>query len=452
LFDLDEETSAMPTEHTQMTTTKLARIAWLSGRDPKKKFDCLMHHFNVESLTTCFHELDGKKATGIDRVTKADYGRALSSNLEGLAERMKRMTYRPGPVRQVLIPKDGKAGAFRPLGIANFEDKVVQKMMAKILGSIYEPTFHDCSFGFRPGRGCHDAIRALSDHLFRRPVETVIDVDLANFFGSIREQVLEELLRQRIGDKTLIRYIKRMLRAGILAEGELTISEEGVPQGSPASPILANVVAHYVIDEWFETTVKAHCRGEVALFRYADDLVICCQLATDADRVHKALGRRLDRYGLKLNDEKTRLVSFSRRKRAEGIRQGSFDFLGFTFYLGRSRRGLVIAKVQTSGKRLRSKLRRLSDWARRVRSQMTLRELWPVFTAKLRGHIEYYAVSHNTGRVKHFVGEATRILFKWLNRRGGRRRLTWEKFLLFMARLPLPPVRVRHSLFTQAAW
>jgi RNA-directed DNA polymerase len=437
----------MPSEHQVATATKLARIAWLSGRDKTKKFQCLMHHFNKESLTACFNELDGKKAAGADRVTKEDYGRALDANLEDLVGRMKRMGYRPGPVREVLIPKDGKPGSYRPLGIANFEDKLVQKMTAKILESIFEPTFLDCSYGFRPGRGCHDAIRAIDAHLYDCPVETVIDVDLANFFGTIRPEVIDSLLQERIGDERFIRYIRRMLRGGVLSKGELTVNEEGVPQGSPASPILANVVAHHVIDEWLETTVKAHCRGRITMARYADDLVICCQFATDAARVHKALGLRLSKYGLQLNGEKTRLVSFSRRRQARGERQGSFDFLGFTFYLGKSRRGKTIPKIRTSRKRLCSKLKRVSEWARSMRSKMRLKDLWKTFVAKIRGHIEYYAVSHNLEGVGLFIHKAQVILLKWLNRRGSRRRLTWEKFLLFRQLNPLPPIRVRHALF-----
>ena len=419
----------------------------MSRERPDGELRWLMPHFNVESLKTCFNELDGRKAVGADRVTKEDYGRSLAPNLEALVGRMKRTSYRPGPVREVLIPKDGKPGSFRPLGIANFEDKLVQKMTARVLESIYEPTFLECSYGFRPGRGCHDAIRALDAYLYRNPVETVIDVDLANFFGSIRHEVIEALLRERIGDERLIRYIKRMLKAGVLSAGELTTSDEGVPQGSPASPIIANVVAHHVIDTWFETTVKGHCRGMVTLVRYADDLVICCQFASDAARVHKALGLRLGKFGLRLNEEKTRLVPFSRARQARGERQGSFDFLGFTFHLGKSRTGRTIPKIRTSRKHLRSKLKGVTEWAREIRSKVRLKVLWATFVAKIRGHIEYYAVSHNLPGVKRFIHHAQKILLKWLNRRGARRRITWDKFLLFRQLNPLPPVRVRHALF-----
>lgn len=438
----------VPTEHQIKTATKLARIAWLSGRDHGKKFGCLMHHFNAESLTACFHELDGRKAVGSDRVSKDDYGEALLENLEVLIERMKRMAYRPGPVREVLIPKEGKPGATRPLGIANFEDKLVQKMTAKILESIYEPTFSDCSYGFRPGRGCHDAIRALHAHLFRQPVETVIDVDLANFFGTIRADVIDTFLRDRIGDERFLRYIQRLLKSGILCNGELTVSEEGVPQGSPASPVIANIVAHHVIDLWFENTVKPHCRGRIAMFRYADDLVICCQLASDATRVLKALGSRLAKFGLRLNADKTRLVNFSKARLARGERQESFDFLGFSFYLGRSRHGKTIPKLRTSRKRLRSKLKRVTAWAALMRGRVRLPILWKTFVAKIRGHITYYAVSFNQASVYNFVTQATRILFKWLNRRGGKRELTWEKFQRFIKAHPLPAIRIHHALFS----
>ncbi len=438
----------MPTERQFSTKTKLERIAWLSSRGKTKKFECLMHHINVESLTECFVEMDGKKATGSDRVTKEIYGESLTKNLENLMDRMKRMTYRPGPVREVLIPKDDKPGTFRPLGIGNFEDKLVQKMTSRILESIYEPTFLNCSYGFRPGRGYHDAIRDLQSHIFKQPVTTVIDIDLANFFGTIQREVVDSLLRERIQDIRFLRYIQRLFKAGILSDGELRTSDEGVPQGSPASPIIANIVAHYVIDEWFEATVKAHCLGKVALFRYCDDMVICCQFESDAIRVNKALGLRLEKYGLRLNAEKTKLVPFSKAQAIEK-KQGSFDFLGFTFYLGKSRNGRFrLPKLKSCRKRIRSKLKRVTEWMRVMRSKARLPVLWKDFIAKIQGHIAYYAVSFNLEWVSKFVEQAVRIVFKWLNRRGGKRKLTWEKFLKFVAANPLPAIRIYHPLFS----
>lgn len=435
------------TEPCTITETKLKRIAWLSAQDSRRTFDGLMHLFNEESLAGCFHALNGRKAVGIDKVRKAAYGRELKDNLRNLVERMKRMAYRPGPVRQVLIPKDDKAGGFRPLGISNFEDKLVQGMMHKVLESIYEPVFLDCSYGFRPGRGCHDAVRALMQHLYRNEVESVIDVDLANYFGSVDHGVLLELLSERIKDRRFLRYLVRMFKAGVLADGELQVSDEGVPQGSLCSPVLANIFAHYVIDQWFEKTVKSCCRGPVALFRYCDDIVICCRYETDAQRIHQALAKRLSRYRLRLNETKTKRVLFSKRTVAPGKAAATFEFLGFLFYWGRSRRGIVVPKVKTSGARLRKKLQRVSAWAQEVRHRFRLPELWARFCVKLSGHVSYYGVSYNLAQVRTFFVLATRCLFKWLNRRSQRKSFNWAQFGRFMKAYPLPAVRVYHSLF-----
>ncbi len=434
------------TEIRETTATKLARIAKLSASDSRKRFDSLMHLFNEESLAACFRALDGKKAVGVDGVRKVEYGEHLESNLEELISRMKRMGYRPGPVRQVLIPKGDNAGATRPLGISNFEDKLVQGVMRQVLESIYEPLFLPGSYGFRPGRSCHDAIRDLLDHLYRNPVQTVIDVDLAKFFDTIDHELLLGMLREKVNDPKFLRYLQRMFKSGVLSAGDLTIGDEGVPQGSLCSPVLANIYAHYVIDCWLEEVVKIHCAGKIAWFRYADDLVICCEFERDALRVRKALSGRLSRYKLSLNEQKTRLVDFA-RPRSGRPRPGVFDFLGFTHYWGRSRRGIPTPKVKTNGKRMRTKLKAVNAWGRTVRSREPLRHIWAVFCAKLRGHIQYYGVSFNIRAVQTFLMKATRILFKWLNRRSQRRSFNWEQFALFIKAHPLPSAKVCHALF-----
>lgn len=433
------------TEPEVTTDTTLKRITWLSARDRHRQFECLMHLFNEGSLAACFHALDGRKAVGADGVTKAEYGEHLESNLAELVQRMRRMAYRPGPVRRVLIPKEDKPGATRALGISNVEDKLVQAMMRQVLEAIYEPLFLDCSYGFRPGRGAHDAIRALHQHLYRHEVQTVIDVDLARYFDTIDYALLLEMVGKKVRDPRFLRYLWRMVKAGVLSEGELVMSEEGVPQGSICSPVLANLFAHHVIDAWFEGTVKGHCAGRVELFRYADDLVICCQYECDAQRLVKALGQRLGKYRLAMNEAKTRLVPFA-RPQGPGER-GAFDFLGFTFYWGRSRRGLPIPKVKTSGKRLRTKLKRVSAWARAMRSRVRLRELWRVFCTKVGGHLRYYGVSFNMRALMAFVHQATRIVFRWLNRRSQRRSFTWEQFQAFLTAHPLPRACIHHPLF-----
>lgn len=435
------------TETPKTTETKLKRIAWLSEQDPEKEFECLMHLFNRESLLECFQELDAKKALGVDGIDKASYEKNLYGNVEGLIQRMKDMAYRPGPVRQVLIPKEGKPGATRPLGISNLEDKIVQKMMQKVLESIYEPLFLDCSFGFRPGKSCHDAIQALLNHLYTNEIQTVIDIDLKNFFGTIDHKLLEDILKQKIKDPRFMRYINRMFKAGVLAEGELQMSEEGVPQGSICSPILANVFAHYAIDLWIEKMVKPACKGVVSLFRYADDAVICCQYAEDARRIRQTLAKRLDKYKLQINEEKTKLVAFDKKLARQGIKQETFDFLGFTFYLGRSKTGRTIPKLQTRTKTLKAKLDKFKEWIKQNRNAMPLKELWELFKAKMRGHIQYYGVSHNADRVNQYIREARRLMFKWLNRRSQRKSFTIDKFKLFIRANPIPEVKVVHRMF-----
>lgn len=434
-------------ESQSITKTKLNRIALLSRQDLNRSFESLMHHFNEESLKECFHTLDGKKALGTDGIDKETYGKELDQNISKLIARMKAMAYRPGPVREVLIPKEGKPGATRPLGISGFEDKIVQKMMQQILESIYDPIFLRCSYGFRPGIGCHDAIKDLQHYLYEKPIQTVIDIDLKNFFGTIDHEIMENMLKDKIKDTKFMRYINRMFKAGVLSDGDLRMSDEGVPQGSCCSPVLANVFAHYVIDLWIEEIVKPRCKGEVRLFRYADDGIICCQYDEDAKRIREVLGKRLRKYKLELNEEKTKQVPFDKRLVDKGVEQGTFDFLGFTFYWGRSKTGKVIPKLRTKSKTMTSKLRKVKEWIKGIKDKAPLRVIWKTFVAKLRGHINYYGVSHNAENVTSFLNEATKTVFKWLNRRSQRKSFTWESFAKYKKTHPLPQVRIVHRLF-----
>ena len=434
-------------ETLSVTKTKLNKIALLSRQDPRRSFESLMHHFNEDSLKECFHELDGKKAVGVDGIDKETYGKDLDQNISILITKMKNMAYRPGPVRESLIPKEGKPGATRPLGISGFEDKIVQKMMQKILESIYDPIFLDGSYGFRPGRGCHDAIKDLQHYLHTSEIQTIIDIDLQNFFGTIDHEILEGILKEKIKDTKFIRYINRMFKAGVLSDGDLRVSEEGVPQGSICSPVLSNLFAHYAIDLWIEEMVKPNCKGQVKLFRYADDAIICCQYDGDAQRIRNSLGKRLEKYRLKLNEEKTKQVPFDKRLVAQDVEQGTFDFLGFTFYWGRARSGRVIPKLKTKAKTMRAKLNKVTEWIRKIKDRKSLKEIWKIFIAKLRGHINYYGVSHNSVNVAKFVYEAKKIVFKWLNRRSQRKSFTWVKFAKYIETHPLPKVRIVHRFF-----
>ena len=424
--------------------TKFAIISRLSADNFEMVFNQLMHHFNKENLLSWYQSLKGKAAVGIDGMTKEQYGENLDENLDALLEKLKTMSYVPGPVKQILIPKEGRNGATRPLGIGNFEDKIVQKGVQKILEAIYEPLFWNSSYGFRPKLGCHDAIKALRGHLYSHSVRKIIDLDLSNYFGTIDHELLMEQLSNKIQDKRFLRYIRRMFKAGILSDGELIVSDEGVPQGSICSPILANIYAHYALDDWFNRTVKNHCKGNVEIFRYADDAVICCENAKDAERIRAVLPKRLAKFKLRLNKDKTKIIVFNKFERENSK---SFDFLGFTFYLGLTKRGRVVPKLKSCGKKLRSKLTKVNVWCRGNRNTYPLRELWKSFCRKLRGHVQYYGISFNSKAVQGFIFKSVKIFFKWINRRSQRKSMNFDQFALFLLRFPPPEAKIYHRLF-----
>jgi len=432
------------TKPTKLADTKLKRIEAMSREDPACTFECLMPHYNKENLIACYHELDGKKAVGVDKQTKDIYGANLEVNIANLITRMKSMSYRPQPVREVRIPKDD--GKTRPLGIACIEDKIVQSMTAKLLEAIYEPTFTDESFGFRPGRNCHQAIREVHQQVFRNWENYVIDVDLENFFGEIDHSKLLTILRMRIKDEKFIRYIARALKSGVLSDEGFRKTEMGSAQGSVCSPILANIFAHYAIDVWVKTVVEQKVEGAVKLVRYCDDFVICCTNRKDAKRVLRALPKRLERFSLKVNSKKTQCIEMCKKASRSG-RSGTFNFLGFTFYLGPNARGYIIPKVKTDGKKYRKKLKEVNQWCKDNRHLYPLKSLWDQLRVKMRGYIRYYGVSHNSYAVSSFIFRVTRVFFKWINRRSHRKSVTWEQLQRFIRKYPMPPVKVYHRLF-----
>lgn len=424
--------------------TKLALISRLSADHPEMVFNQLMHHFNKENLLSWYRSLDGKAAVGIDGMTKETYGENLEENLEALLKKLKTMSYIPGAVRQIMIPKEGKKGATRPLGIGNFEDKIVQKGVQKILEAVYDPLFWNSSYGFRPGLGCHDAVKALRRHLYSNTVRKVIDLDLSNYFGTIDHERLMEQLSGKIKDRRFLRYIRRMLKAGVLSDGELTVSDEGVPQGSVCSPVLANIYAHYALDDWINRTAKNHCKGRVEIFRYADDAVICCENDRDAERIRASLPKRLSKFKLRLNEDKTKTIVFNRFEKENSK---SFDFLGFTLYLGLTKSGTVVPKLKSCGKKIRSKLTKVNLWCKENRNTSPLMELWQTFCRKLRGHVQYYGVSFNIKAVQGFILKSVRIFFRWINRRSQRKSMTYEQFSQFLQKFPPPKARICHKLF-----
>jgi group II intron reverse transcriptase/maturase len=430
--------------------TKLQRIAEKAKSDPDCKFTSLFHLMNEELLLGCFEQLRKNAASGIDGVTKDQYAEQLPENLRQLVDRLHRMAYIPQPVQRVYIPKAG-SDKMRPLGIPALEDKLVQAGLVKILQVIYEQDFIGDSYGFRPGRGCHDALRALSQTVENQSVNHIVEADIRGFFDNVDQDQLMKFLEHCIADKRVLRHIKRFLKAGIQEDGVFRASERGTPQGGVISPLLANIYLHYSLDLWVTRKFAKTCGGTVRLIRYADDFVVCFQLEADAKRFRTAMEERLNQFGLEIAPEKTQCIEFGRwaikRAKARGERAAAFDFLGFTHYCSRSRNGKRFRmKRKTISKRLTAKLMAYKAWLKKNRILSTP-EILKKTAMKLRGHYGYYGVTDNSKGIGAYFYEVTRILFKWLNRRGKRKCYNWEKFDQLLARYPLPTPRIMVKLF-----
>ena len=430
--------------------TKLLRIAEKARSEPKFQFTSLYHLMNVELLRECFRWLSNSKATGIDQVSKEMYATDLEGNLTRLVERLQRMAYIPQPVRRKYIEKPG-SNKQRPLGIPCLEDKIVQAGLARILEAIYEQDFIEDSYGFRPKRGCHDALRALSREVEGGPINHIVEADIKGFFDNVDQEWLMKFLELRIGDKRVLRMIKRFLRAGIVEDGEIRASDMGTPQGGVISPMLANIYLHYVLDLWFKKVYRKGCTRRARLIRFADDFVVCFEAAEEAQRFQRELIERLGKFGLQVEPTKTKVLEFGREAvgnaRSRGEKPGTFDFLGFTHYCSRTRDGKRFRmKRVTARKKFRAKLAAFKTWLKRSRTK-PIRWIWQMTAAKLRGHYAYYGVTDNTPGIKLYTRAVERLLVKWLNRRSQKRRLNWKKFRLMLQRHPLPQLRIAASLF-----
>lgn len=437
-----EDTPSTPSRG-ESVETKLRRIARKARREPKFQFTSLFHLMDMELLRGCFERLRGGAAAGIDRVTKRKYGENLEENLSDLIARLHRMAYIPQDVRRVYIPKPGSAKG-RPLGIPALEDKLVGAAMARILGQVYEQDFIEDSYGFRPGRSCHDALRALSQTVETGKIHWVVEADIKGFFDNVEHDWMIEFLSHRVGDKRMQRYVARFLKAGIMEEGKRMVSDEGVPQGGSISPILSNIYLHYVLDLWYEKRFKPSCLGQTRLIRYADDFVVCFASKAEAERFHAELPGRLGKFGLEVEPSKTKILAFGPganrlAKEAGNSKAETFDFLGFTHFCSRTRNGRRFRmKRRTSRKKFRQKLSAYKEWLKANRARMRNGEIWEKTRAKLRGHIAYYGVTDNIQSMQDYVHQVRRLLFKWLNRQGGRRRMNWEKFARMQERFPFP--------------
>ena len=437
-------------EAKQTMATKLDFISQCAAKESKVKFHNIMHHINKDSLKASFYELGRNRALGVDGVSWQEYCKQLNVNIEDLLGRMKQMSYRPQAVRRVYIPK-GKDSK-RPLGLPAIEDKMVQKSMAKVMEAIYEQDFYDCSYGFRPKRSCHQALKAVSKLINDRPINHVIEADIKGFFDNLSHKELMELVRVRITDKTFLRYIVRFLKSGYIESKALKETKQGTPQGNSISPMLANIFLHYVLDEWFEKEIKPCLKGQSYLIRYCDDFVILVQYKAEAQEILNKMRNRFKKYELELNKEKTRAFSFGYYEKENAGKQrrrlNAFDFLGFTHYCSQTRKGKFKVGRKTSAKRLSRMCRMVGIWLKAIRNRIKLQELWKVLQAKLRGHYQYYGVSDNWQSIMMFYRAVLRLVYKWINRRSQKQSFNWEQFTQYLKRYPLSKPRIVHSFYT----
>lgn len=422
--------------------TKLARIAEISKEKPKEIFTSIYHFLNKELLLLCHKELDGKKATGLDGVTKAEYEENLEENIEQLEKELQNMSYKPSPAKRVYIPKAN--GKMRGLAIAIYEDKIVQMAMKKIIEAIFETKFLNCMYGFRPNRNCHKAIKELGRTIENKKVSYVVDADIKGGFDHVNWEWLIKCLEQHIGDKRMIRLIKRFLKVGIIENNIYMKSTEGTPQGSILSPVLANIYMHYVLSLWFEKKIKTNFKGESYIIIYADDFACCFQYKSEDELfINELLPKRLRKFNLELAEEKTRLISFGRfaRERSKDGKVETFDFLGFTHYCGKGKIGNFRVKRKTSRKKFRASVKEFGLWIKNYRN-CRVTEIIKMLNVKLRGYYQYYGVTDNIISLRNFQHCIYCKLLKWLNRRSQRKSYTAEEFAQVLKKYPLLKPRI----------
>jgi RNA-directed DNA polymerase len=436
--------------HTQRTQRRasvsqgLDRVRDAARQRKKEKFTALLHHVTVDLLRDAFLALKRRAAPGVDGVTWQDYEADLEANLQDLHARVHRGTYRAQPVRRRFIPKPG-TDKQRPLGIAALEDKIVQRAVVVVLNAIYEEDFLGFSYGFRPGRGQHDALDALSVAICQTPVNWILDADIRSFFDGLSQQWLVRFLEHRVGDERILRLVRKWLKAGVLEDGEWSVSASGTPQGAVASPLLANVYLHYVFDLWAQQWRRREATGNVILVRYADDIVAGFEHEADARGFWDAMRMRFEKFGLELHGEKTRLIEFGRYAAAGRQRRGlgrpeTFNFLGFTFISSTSRRGMFQLRRKTRADRLRAALREVKDELRK-RMHVPIPDQGRWLRAVVNGYFAYHAVPLNFQALAAFRHHVVDIWRRTLRRRSQKDRTTWKRIdSIARAWLPLPRI------------
>lgn len=381
----------------------------------------IMHYVNEQTLMAVHQRQNIRKATGIDGVNKLKYDENAAESIRHLVERMRKLQYKPQPVRRTYIPKPN--GKQRPLGIPSYEDRLVQGVMTDLLSTVYEERFLDCSYGFRPKRGAHDVVRYINRTIMGKRVNFILDADIRGFFDNVDHAWLMKFLAHDIQDRNFLYYVERFLKAGVMEGNQFRDSDRGTPQGGLISPVLANVYLHYVLDLWVERRMRKKVKGEMHYVRYADDFLIMFQREEDAAAVLEELCHRLEQFGLELSENKTRILPFGRYRKTEKM----FDFLGFTFYNTLSRNGKYRVGIRTCAKKLRAKVQAAKLWLR-SRLAKPVNETMKTLSRALLGHNAYYGINGNLKSVQTFYYIIGRMTHKMLNRRSQKAKVTWEKF------------------------
>ena len=429
-------------------STKITRINQIAKERPKEVFTSVYHLINLELLMECFKELDGNKATGLDNVTKDMYSNNLEENLNNIVDRLKTKSYRPNPARKVNIPKPN--GKVRGLAIANFEDKIVQLAVKKIVEAIFEPRFPNNMFGFRPNKSCHDCLKYLNFCIERRYTSYILDADIKGYFDNINHELIMKGLQVHIKDTNLLRLIKRFLKAGITENGKHITSEYGTPQGSILSPVLANIVMYYGIILFVEK-IKKTAKGYIEIINYADDMILCFQYKWEAEDTYKQLQMRLKQIGLEFAEDKTRLIEFGKFAVGNAKMNGkgkpdTFDFLGFTHYCSKNRNGKFTVKRKTSKKKFKQKVQEYKIWIKENRNQ-PLTNIMATTKKKLIGHYNYYGITHNSNSIKNYYYKVIMLLMKWLNRRSQKKSYRYKDYTSIIKYFQLPMPKIKVNIF-----
>jgi RNA-directed DNA polymerase len=422
--------------------TKLERLGELAELRKETVFNNLGHIINEELLVKIYHQMDGKKAVGIDGITKERYGKCLRDNIKNLLSRIRKGIYYPRPSRLTEIPKED--GSKRPLAVACFEDKLVQSAVSQILNKIYEPLFLTCSYGFRPARDCHDALRALMKHAYPCWNGAIVEIDICKYFNTIPHLELNKILQKKISDKRFLKLIDNLITTPTIKEdGEEIVNNIGCPQGSIISPVLSNIYLHEIIDTWFEELRKTYFKGKAEEIRFADDMVFVFENYFEAEKFFRVLPKRFEKFGLQMHADKSRLIqsgqNAAERANRAGKRLPTYKFLGFTVYWGKARNGKWWRmKFKSRSDRFTAKLKGLREYLKGQLNTEDTTATLKLVASVVRGWVNYHAVSDNERCVNQFIALSRQVVRKWLNRRGRKRPMSWAKFNKLMEKINFP--------------